>query len=95
MHESRLMSLSMLIKIHTQDNKMVVDYDHFDDVVCLDTSYRMNKDLQPFVQFIGVKHHNQAIILVNVLLNLINWLLKPKCMLKHCFLVHEKHNMIF
>jgi len=34
-------------------------------------------------------------ILVNVLLILINWLLKPKCMLKHCFLVYEKHNMIF
>jgi hypothetical protein len=34
-------------------------------------------------------------ILANVLLTLINWLLKPKCMLKHCFLVYEKHNMIF
>jgi hypothetical protein len=34
-------------------------------------------------------------ILANVLLTLINWLLKPKCMLKHCFLVHKKHNMIF
>jgi cbb3-type cytochrome oxidase subunit 1 len=34
-------------------------------------------------------------ILANVLLTLINWLLKPKCMLKHCFLVFEKHNMIF
>jgi hypothetical protein len=33
--------------------------------------------------------------LANVLLTLINWLLKPKCMLKHCFLVFEKHNMIF
>jgi hypothetical protein len=34
-------------------------------------------------------------ILVSVLLTLINWLLKPKCMLKYCFLVYEKHNMIF
>ena len=34
-------------------------------------------------------------ILVNVLLTLINWLLKSKCMLKHCFLVYEKHNTIF
>jgi len=34
-------------------------------------------------------------ILANVLLTLINWLLKPKCMLKRCFLVYEKHNMIF
>ena len=34
-------------------------------------------------------------ILANVLLTLINWLLKPKCMLKYCFFVYEKHNMIF
>jgi hypothetical protein len=34
-------------------------------------------------------------ILANVLLNLINWLLKPKCMLKHCFLMYEKHNTVF
>ena len=34
-------------------------------------------------------------ILANVLLTLINWLLKPKCMLKHCFLAYKKHNMIF
>jgi len=34
-------------------------------------------------------------ILANVLLTLINWLLKPKCMLKYCLLVYEKHNMIF
>lgn len=50
------------------DDKMVVDYDHFGDVVCLDTSYRMNKDLQPFVQFIGVNHHNQAVIFAAALL---------------------------
>ena len=29
--------------------------------------------------------------MANVLLTLINWLLKPKCMLKHCFLVYKKH----
>ena len=34
-------------------------------------------------------------ILANVLLTLINRLLKPKCMLKHCFLVYEEHNMTF
>jgi len=34
-------------------------------------------------------------ILVNVLLTLINWLLKLKYMLKRCFFVYEKHNMIF
>jgi len=34
-------------------------------------------------------------ILANVLLTLINWLLKPKCMLKHCFLVYEKNTIWF
>jgi hypothetical protein len=33
-------------------------------------------------------------ILANVLLTLISWLLKPKCIIKHFCLVYEKHNMI-
>lgn len=50
------------------DDKMVVDYDHFGDMVCLDTTYRINKHLLPFVQFIGVNNHNQAIIFAAALL---------------------------
>jgi hypothetical protein len=34
-------------------------------------------------------------ILANVLLTLINWLLKPNCMLNIVFWCMEKHNMIF
>ncbi|XP_031275813.1 protein FAR1-RELATED SEQUENCE 5-like [Pistacia vera] len=45
------------------DDNMVVDYDHFGDVVCLDTTHRTNKDSLPFVPFIGVNHHNQVVIL--------------------------------
>uniref|UniRef100_K7N3N2 Protein FAR1-RELATED SEQUENCE n=1 Tax=Glycine max TaxID=3847 RepID=K7N3N2_SOYBN len=41
------------------DDNMVVDYDHFGDVICLDTTCRTNKDLRPFVQFLGVNHHKQ------------------------------------
>lgn len=44
------------------DDNMVVDYDHFSDVVCLDTTARTNKDFPPFVQFIGVNHHKQVLI---------------------------------
>lgn len=44
------------------DDNMVVDYDHFGDVVCLDTTHRTNKDSLPFVQFIGVNHHNQVVV---------------------------------
>ncbi|GAV72490.1 FAR1 domain-containing protein/MULE domain-containing protein [Cephalotus follicularis] len=50
------------------DDDMVVDYDLFGDVVCLDTTCRTNKDFQPFVQFIGVNHHNQAVIFAAALL---------------------------
>uniref|UniRef100_A0A5B7B2B1 Protein FAR1-RELATED SEQUENCE n=1 Tax=Davidia involucrata TaxID=16924 RepID=A0A5B7B2B1_DAVIN len=44
------------------DDNMIVDYDHFGDVVCLDTTYRTNKDFRPFVQFIGLNHHKQVLI---------------------------------
>ncbi|KAK0581620.1 hypothetical protein LWI29_015982 [Acer saccharum] len=44
------------------DDNMVVDYDHFGDVVCLDTTYRTNKDFLPFVQLIGANHHNQVVV---------------------------------
>ncbi|EOY23114.1 FAR1-related sequence 5 isoform 3 [Theobroma cacao] len=50
------------------DDNMVVDYNYFGDVVCLDTSCRTNKDLKPFVQFIGVNHHNQVVIFAAALL---------------------------
>ncbi|CAK8573556.1 unnamed protein product [Lathyrus sativus] len=44
------------------DDNMVVDYDHFGDVVCLDTTCRTNRALRPLVQFLGVNHHKQVII---------------------------------
>lgn len=44
------------------DDNMVVDYDHFGDVICLDTTCRTNKDLRPFVQILGVNHHRQVLI---------------------------------
>ncbi|XVF12447.1 hypothetical protein REPUB_Repub08aG0119200 [Reevesia pubescens] len=50
------------------DDNMVVDYGYFGDVVLLDTSCRTNKDFKPFVQFIGVNHHNQVVIFAAALL---------------------------
>ncbi|XP_057950573.1 protein FAR1-RELATED SEQUENCE 5-like isoform X3 [Malania oleifera] len=44
------------------DDNMVGDYDHFGDVVCVDTSCRSNKDFRPFVQFVGVNHHKEVVI---------------------------------
>ncbi|XP_065856932.1 protein FAR1-RELATED SEQUENCE 7-like [Euphorbia lathyris] len=50
------------------DDKMAVDYYHFGDIVCFDTIYRTNKGILPFVQFIGLNHHNQPIIFAAALL---------------------------
>lgn len=50
------------------DDDMIVDYDHFGDVVCLDSTHRKNKDFRPFVQFIGVNHHKQVVIFAAALL---------------------------
>ncbi|XP_028122240.1 protein FAR1-RELATED SEQUENCE 5-like isoform X1 [Camellia sinensis] len=44
------------------DDNMVVDYDHFGNVVCLDTTYRTQKDFRPLVQFLGLNHHRQVVI---------------------------------
>ncbi|XWS50579.1 hypothetical protein CRYUN_Cryun12cG0098800 [Craigia yunnanensis] len=48
--------------IFWSDDNMVVDYNYFGDVVLLDLSCRTNEDFKPFVQFIGVNHHNQVVI---------------------------------
>ncbi|XVE58596.1 hypothetical protein DITRI_Ditri04bG0182200 [Diplodiscus trichospermus] len=50
------------------DDNMVVDYNYFGDVVLLDTSCLTNRDFKPFVQFIGVNHHNQVVIFAAALL---------------------------
>ncbi|KAL3837709.1 hypothetical protein ACJIZ3_022300 [Penstemon smallii] len=44
------------------DDNMIVEYGHFGDVVCLDTSSTRETDSRPFVQFIGLNHHRQVVI---------------------------------
>ncbi|KAK9271714.1 hypothetical protein L1049_002077 [Liquidambar formosana] len=51
-----------ITNIFWADAKMVVDYSDFGDVVCFDTTYRLNKDCRPFAPFIGVNHHKQMVI---------------------------------
>lgn len=63
------------------DDNMVVDYDYFGDVICLDTTCRTNRELRPFVQFIGVNHHKQVLIFAAALLysdtiESFNWLFR-------------------
>ncbi|KZV25101.1 hypothetical protein F511_03399 [Dorcoceras hygrometricum] len=40
----------------------IIDYGHFGDVVCLDTTAIRNKDSRPFVQFVGLNHHRQVVV---------------------------------
>lgn len=63
------------------DDSMVLDYDYFGDVICLDTTCRTNRELRPFVQFIGVNHHKQVVIFAAALLyddttESFNWLFR-------------------
>ncbi|XP_058073135.1 protein FAR1-RELATED SEQUENCE 5-like [Magnolia sinica] len=44
------------------DAKSIMDYGIFGDVVCFDTTYRVNSYGRPFAPFIGVNHHKQTII---------------------------------
>ncbi|MGV7959431.1 hypothetical protein PJP14_29455, partial [Mycobacterium kansasii] len=50
------------------DTKSIMDYNVFGDVVCFDTTYRINSYGRPFVPFIGVNHHKQTIIFGGALL---------------------------
>lgn len=44
------------------DDNMVMEYGHFGDVVCLDTSCARNKGFRPLVQFVGLNNHRQVVI---------------------------------
>ncbi|PKA50151.1 Protein FAR1-like sequence 5 [Apostasia shenzhenica] len=44
------------------DINSMMNYQHFGDVVCFDTTYKDADHERPFVQFIGVNHHKQTII---------------------------------
>lgn len=44
------------------DEKMLVDYGDFGDVVCFDTTYRLNKDWRPLVLFFGINNHKQILV---------------------------------
>lgn len=51
----------LLTNIFWADANSIMDYDYFGDVVCFDTTYKDAECGRPFVQFIGVNHHKQAV----------------------------------
>ncbi|XP_058082041.1 protein FAR1-RELATED SEQUENCE 5-like [Magnolia sinica] len=57
-----------ITNIFWADAKSVMDYNAFGDVVCFDTTYRINSYGRPFAPFIGVNHHKQTIIFGTALL---------------------------
>ncbi|XP_010255612.1 PREDICTED: protein FAR1-RELATED SEQUENCE 5-like [Nelumbo nucifera] len=61
-HSMQLDMDDKITNIFWTDAKMVEDYGHFGDVVCFDTTYRLNEEGHPFASFVGVNHHKQAII---------------------------------
>ncbi|XP_059441992.1 protein FAR1-RELATED SEQUENCE 5-like [Corylus avellana] len=69
----------LIMNIFWADARSVVDYGHFSDVICFDTTYRTNTYGRPFAPFIGVNHHKQTIIFGEALLydetvDLFKWL---------------------
>ncbi|XP_058074594.1 protein FAR1-RELATED SEQUENCE 5-like [Magnolia sinica] len=51
-----------ITNIFWADPKSIMDYSYFGDVVCFDTTYRINSYDRPFAPFIGVNHHKQTVI---------------------------------
>lgn len=44
------------------DEKMMVDYGDFGDVVCFDTTYCLNRDQRPLVLFLGTNNHRKVLV---------------------------------
>ncbi|KAL5723738.1 hypothetical protein ACHQM5_007099 [Ranunculus cassubicifolius] len=50
------------------DAMSIIDYNHFGDVVVLDTTYRTSKFSRPFALFAGVNHQKQTVVFGSALL---------------------------
>ncbi|XP_010246204.1 PREDICTED: protein FAR1-RELATED SEQUENCE 5-like [Nelumbo nucifera] len=61
-HSIQLDAADRITNAFWADSRMVVDYHYFGDVVCFDTSFRINQDERPFASFVGVNHHRQIVI---------------------------------
>ncbi|XP_020574295.1 protein FAR1-RELATED SEQUENCE 5-like isoform X1 [Phalaenopsis equestris] len=44
------------------DERSVLDFNCFGDVICFDTTYKINGYGRPFAPFLGVNHHKQTVI---------------------------------
>ncbi|KAG0478127.1 hypothetical protein HPP92_012846 [Vanilla planifolia] len=51
-----------LTNVFWADERSLIDFNCFGDVVCLDTTYKINGYGRPFAPFLGVNHHKQTVI---------------------------------
>ena len=51
-----------ITNIFWADTKMILDYGIYGDVVFFDTTYKTNKECQPFAAIVGVNHHYQLVV---------------------------------
>jgi zinc finger SWIM domain-containing protein 3 len=51
-----------ITNIFWADGRSLLDYEYFGDVICFDTTYKINDYGRPFAIFVGINHHKQTII---------------------------------
>lgn len=76
----------LINNIFWTDGHIKYDYMYFRDVICFDTTYKINKKCRLFALFVGVKHHKQSnifgvIVLYDETTENFTWLLIPLQML--------------
>nr|XP_023891080.1 protein FAR1-RELATED SEQUENCE 5-like [Quercus suber] len=47
---------------------MIIDYNHFGDVIMFDTTYSTNRDARPLGVFLGLNHHREIVVFGGALL---------------------------
>jgi zinc finger SWIM domain-containing protein 3 len=76
-----------ITNIFWDDAKGIIDYSHFGDVVCFDTTYKINNYGRHVAPLLGINHHKQTIIFAVAILydeisELFEWLFE--CFLMSC-----------
>jgi zinc finger SWIM domain-containing protein 3 len=61
-HAFQLDEDDKLTNIFWVDSKSRTDFSYFGDIVCLDTTYKINSHGRPLMLFLGVNHHKQIFI---------------------------------
>jgi zinc finger SWIM domain-containing protein 3 len=52
----------LITNIFWADVRMIIDYNHFGDVITFDTTYSTNRDARPLGVFLGLNHHRETVI---------------------------------